>query len=268
MLSLSRNEAVPLKTMRAGMPWDWETFPEYPRQRRTHAEGRERAGAGAVGAALPVRGRRRPGQSAARHRRASWTRCASSLFEAMEAGGCGWSSQITGDRGNVQRDYDGTPMVTDEMTEREIVAFSRVLRRIGRGTTQITGPLETAALIARESGRPIIWNALAPTGSREPARRVAVPAPRDHRPARRAEPAGRCAGARVGADRAVQVRDRARGLQPHGHLPRVAGSSARHVGGEDREVQRSGAPAGAEGSHRHDGRRLRRRRGIRWPTSR
>ena len=46
------------------------------------------------------------------------------VFEAMDAGGCGWSSQITGDRGNVQRDYDGTPMVTDEMTEREIVAFS------------------------------------------------------------------------------------------------------------------------------------------------
>jgi N-acyl-D-aspartate/D-glutamate deacylase len=51
------------------------------------------------------------------------------------------------------------------MTEREIVAFSRVLRKIGRGTTQITGNLEVAALIARESGRPIIWNALAPTGS-------------------------------------------------------------------------------------------------------
>ena len=29
MLALSRNEAVPLKTMRAGMPWDWETFPEF-----------------------------------------------------------------------------------------------------------------------------------------------------------------------------------------------------------------------------------------------
>ena len=29
MLSLSRNEAVPLKTMQAGMPWDWVTFPEF-----------------------------------------------------------------------------------------------------------------------------------------------------------------------------------------------------------------------------------------------
>jgi N-acyl-D-aspartate/D-glutamate deacylase len=42
---------------------------------------------------------------------------------------------------------------------------SRALRKVGRGSTQITGQLETAALIARESGRPIIWNALAPTGS-------------------------------------------------------------------------------------------------------
>src|SRR5579864_8012834 len=29
MLALSRNEAVPLETMREGMPWDWETFGEY-----------------------------------------------------------------------------------------------------------------------------------------------------------------------------------------------------------------------------------------------
>src|SRR6476619_5668463 len=29
MQTVSRNEAVPLKTMRAGMPWDWVTFPEF-----------------------------------------------------------------------------------------------------------------------------------------------------------------------------------------------------------------------------------------------
>ena len=29
MLALSRNEAVPLRTMRAGMPWDWVTFDEF-----------------------------------------------------------------------------------------------------------------------------------------------------------------------------------------------------------------------------------------------
>ena len=29
MLSLTRNEAVPMETMRHGMPWDWVTFKEY-----------------------------------------------------------------------------------------------------------------------------------------------------------------------------------------------------------------------------------------------
>jgi len=60
----------------------------------------------------------------------------------------------------LQRDFDGTPMVTDMMTERELVAFSRALGKIGRGTTQITGSLDAAALIARESGRRSSGNAL------------------------------------------------------------------------------------------------------------
>ena len=29
MLTMSRNEAVPLESMQEGMPWDWETYPEF-----------------------------------------------------------------------------------------------------------------------------------------------------------------------------------------------------------------------------------------------
>ena len=29
MLSLTRNEAIPLASMQRGIPWDWVTFPEY-----------------------------------------------------------------------------------------------------------------------------------------------------------------------------------------------------------------------------------------------
>ena len=29
MLTMTRNEAVPLAAMQEGMPWDWETFPEF-----------------------------------------------------------------------------------------------------------------------------------------------------------------------------------------------------------------------------------------------
>jgi N-acyl-D-amino-acid deacylase len=164
MLSLSRNEAVPIKTMRAGMPWDWETFPEF-------LDSVERTPKGVnVMSLVPLA----PlyayvvGVDKAKAERATddeLDEMCRLLKESMDAGGVGWSSQISGDVFNVQLDYDGTPMVTDMMTEREVVAFSRALREIGRGSTQITGQLETAALIARESGRPIVWNALAPTGS-------------------------------------------------------------------------------------------------------
>jgi N-acyl-D-amino-acid deacylase len=164
MLSLSRNEAVPLKTMRAGMPWDWQTFPEY-------LDSVDRTPKGVnVMSLVPLAPLYQYviGSDKAKEFRATdeeLDQMCDLVREAMEAGGCGWSSQIAGDIGNVQRDYDGTPMVTDEMTEREIIAFSKVLRSIGRGTTQITGQMETAALIARESGRPIIWNALGPSGA-------------------------------------------------------------------------------------------------------
>ena len=164
MLSVSRNEAVPLKTMRAGMPWDWVTYPEF-----LDSVDRTPKGVNVMSLAplAPLYGYV-VGVDKAKEQRASdeeLDRMCRLLVEAMEAGACGWSSQISGDLYNVQRDYDGTPMVTDEMTEREIVAFSRTLRQVGRGSTQITGALDTAALIARESGRPIVWNALAPTGS-------------------------------------------------------------------------------------------------------
>ncbi|MDH3642651.1 MAG: amidohydrolase family protein, partial [Gammaproteobacteria bacterium] len=29
MLTMSRNEAVPLESMREGMPWDWESYPQF-----------------------------------------------------------------------------------------------------------------------------------------------------------------------------------------------------------------------------------------------
>ncbi len=164
MLSLSRNEAVPLKTMQAGMPWDWVTFAEY-------LESVDRTPKGVnVMSFVPLA----PlygyvvGIDKAKEQRVSdeeLKEMCRLLTEGMEVGGCGWSSQISGELGNVQLDYDGTPMVTDCMTEREIRAFCQTLASLGRGTTQITGSLDTAAFIARESGRPIIWNGLMPDGT-------------------------------------------------------------------------------------------------------
>jgi N-acyl-D-amino-acid deacylase len=164
MLSLSRNEAVPLATMREGMPWDWVTFPEF-------LESVDRTPKGVnVMSFVPLA----PlygyvvGIDEAKERRvtdAELEKMCALLVEAMEAGGCGLSAQIAGDIGNVQLDFDGTPMVTDMMTEREVLAFARALGTLGRGVAQTTSPLETAAYLARESGRPVIWNALLADGA-------------------------------------------------------------------------------------------------------
>lgn len=164
MLSLSRNEAVPLETMRQGMPWDWVTFGEF-------LESVDRAPKGVnVMSFVPLA----PlygyvvGTDEAKSRRVTddeLDQMCTILVQAMEVGGCGISAQILGDIGNVQLDYDGTPMVTDMMSEREVAAFCRAMGSLGRGVAQLTGPLETAAFMARESGRPIIWNALLADGA-------------------------------------------------------------------------------------------------------
>jgi N-acyl-D-amino-acid deacylase len=164
MLALSRNEAVPLKTMRAGMPWDWETFPQF-------LDSVERTPKGVNVMAFvplsPLYGYVSNIETAKANRVTDeqLDEMCALLIEAMEAGACGWSTQLGGETGNVQLDYDGTPMVTDLMTAREITAFSRALGTLGRGVVQTTGSLDAAALIARESGRPIIWNALLADGA-------------------------------------------------------------------------------------------------------
>jgi N-acyl-D-aspartate/D-glutamate deacylase len=164
MLSLSRNEAVPLKTMRAGMPWDWVTFPEF-----LDSVARTPKGVNVMSlvplAPLYAYVAGVDNAKAYRVTDEQLEAMCRLLVEAMEVGGCGFSAQIAGEIGNVQLDYDGTPMVTDCMTEREVIAFSRAMGSMGRGVAQLTGELDTAALMARESGRPIIWNALLADGA-------------------------------------------------------------------------------------------------------
>ena len=57
-------------------------------------------------------------------------------------------------------------MVTDTMSDRDLTAFAKTMRKLGRGVAQITGSMDKAEVIARESGRPVIWNALIADGAR------------------------------------------------------------------------------------------------------
>jgi N-acyl-D-aspartate/D-glutamate deacylase len=83
------------------------------------------------------------------------------LTEAVDAGACGWSAQLLGE-GTIQRDHDGTPMITDLMSKDDLRFFAEALGRIGRGAIQMIGDPKMADLLADASGRPVIYNVLAP----------------------------------------------------------------------------------------------------------
>ena len=161
MLTMSRNEAVPFETMEAGMPWDWQTYPEF-------LDSLERTPKGVnIMSYLPLSpllvyvmgieaAKSRPANEAERLEMARLFR------EALDAGACGFSIQYTG-TDNVQRDYDGTPMVTDTMAHDDLLMFARVLRERGEGFIQVACPIDVAEELAEVSGRPVVWNALTAT---------------------------------------------------------------------------------------------------------
>jgi N-acyl-D-amino-acid deacylase len=160
MLTMSRNEAVPIESMREGMPWDWESYPQF-------LDSIERTPKGVnMLSYMPLN----PlmmyvmGADTAKNRAATKTEMNEMrrlMVEGMAAGGCGWSAQLGGDN-DVQRDYDGTSMITNNMAEEDLVAFCHVLRDAGRGFIQCIGAdQKLTETMAEESGRPVIWNVLA-----------------------------------------------------------------------------------------------------------
>lgn len=168
MLSMSRVEAIPYESMKAGMKWDWETFPEWLDFLDQTPKGVN------VLSFVPIA----PimiwtmGLEAAKNRPATdkekQAMCAI-LKESLDAGGCGFSAQRLGDGFvSVQRDYDGTPMVTDTMADEDMLAFGRVLKERGEGFIQLTqsspdfeADMKFYDRLADECGRPILFNATA-----------------------------------------------------------------------------------------------------------
>lgn len=161
MLTMARNEAVPLECMQEGMPWDWETFPEF-------LDSLERTPKGInilsyVGL-NPLMTWVTGSVTAAKQRSLTEAERAEAqrlLCEALEAGACGWSAQLAGEN-TIQRDFDGTPMITDLMSKEDLSFFAQSLGELNRGVIQMIGQPKTAQFLAEESGRPVIFNTLAP----------------------------------------------------------------------------------------------------------
>merc|ERR1719456_1417826 len=138
MKTMERTEAVPYEAQEKGMPWDWESFPEFlDSVERTPKGVNLLSYAGLAPLMTHVMGLENAKNRAATAEEMKEMKRL--LREAMEAGACGFSAQILG-KTSAQRDYDGTPMVTDTMAKEDLYAFGSVLSELGRGFIQVTGP--------------------------------------------------------------------------------------------------------------------------------
>jgi N-acyl-D-aspartate/D-glutamate deacylase len=165
MLSMSRVEAIPFNAMKQGMLWDWVTFPEWLDTLARIPKGVNVISYVPIGPVMIWV----MGLEEAKRREPTPTELAEMcrLIETgMDAGACGWSVQHLGDGfTSIQRDYDGTPMVTDIMSNETCLAFAEVLRKRGEGHIQITQAqddiredLVFVEKLAEVSGVPVLFN--------------------------------------------------------------------------------------------------------------
>ncbi len=168
MLSMSRVEAIPFDSMKEGMLWDWVTFPEWLDTLERIPKGLNVISYVPIGPLMIWV----MGLEAAKTREPTDEELAEMcrLIEAgMDAGACGWSVQRLGEGfTSLQRDYDGSPMVTDVMSDKTCLAFAEVLRKRGGGHIQITQAKEDdfrddlafVEKLAETANCPVLYNAV------------------------------------------------------------------------------------------------------------
>ncbi|MBV1930267.1 MAG: amidohydrolase family protein [Porticoccaceae bacterium] len=168
MLSMTRIEAIPYDSMKEGMPWDWETFPEYLDSiDRTPLAINILPYVPLVPMLITVLGFDRAKAGAMPTPEEEAQLCAM-LEESMDAGGCGWSAQrlAPGCGADAQRDFDGSPMPTDVMHDETAIALAKVLAKRNEGFMQVTmlsgnDPVKDRAHmeeLSEISGRPLLYN--------------------------------------------------------------------------------------------------------------
>jgi N-acyl-D-aspartate/D-glutamate deacylase len=133
---MTRTEQIPYESMKAGMAWRWETFPEWLDNLARLPKGLNIISYVPLSPLLVYV----MGLEAAKSRPATPAERAEMkrlLNEAMDAGACGFSLQRLG-KDSVQSDVDGTPMPTDCMADEDVLALAEVLRDRDEGFIQIT----------------------------------------------------------------------------------------------------------------------------------
>jgi N-acyl-D-amino-acid deacylase len=167
MLSMTRVEAIPLASMREGMPWNWETFPEFLDAVEAAPKAMNILPYVPVGPILISVMGLEDAKSGRKPTDAEHAEMMRIFEESLDAGGCGWSAQRLPPSGpaGAQLDYDGTAMPTDVMHNETAIEFAKVLGRRNEGHMQMTmvSGDPTADRIHMEelseiSGRPMIFN--------------------------------------------------------------------------------------------------------------
>jgi len=165
MLTMTRTEAIPYASMKAGMNWDWETIPQYLDSLSNAPKGinciQYMPTASLMIYVMGLEAAKtRPATEAER------TEMRRLLAEGLDAGLCGFSIQRLG-RHSGQADFDGSPMVTDTMVDEDILNLARVLRERDEGfieITQATGHIKQdlafVEKLAETANRPILFQAV------------------------------------------------------------------------------------------------------------
>ena len=174
MLALSRTEAIPLEPMRVSMKVDWETFPQYMDRLSRMPLGVNISHLFPLAPAVAyVMG----GFDDAKKRFPNKEEMATIIGhykEAVQAGAAGWSAQrlVPESRVSVQRDYDGTPMITDILPDEFYMEMAQAMNEVGQGSIQFTqsGASESSfgveddflflEKMAKTSGQPLLYNAM------------------------------------------------------------------------------------------------------------
>lgn len=158
-------EDIPHPVLAQGLPWTWESFPEYLDLLASRHYDMDIASY-LPHAALRVYVMGQRGVDREPATAADIAQMAQLLDEAMTAGAVGFATSRT----LYHRSSDGTPIPTRDATEAELMAMARVLKEFGGGLIQIVGdffhdPEASVAQMRRLvecAGRPLTFSMGAP----------------------------------------------------------------------------------------------------------
>ncbi|MGH8528800.1 MAG: N-acyl-D-amino-acid deacylase family protein [Nevskiales bacterium] len=165
MQMMVNTEQIAYNAMRATLPWNWVTYPEWMARLKQKTKGIN------IGSYLPLNSLMMfvMGADAAKTRAATAAeraRMRALLHEAMDCGAIGFGFSHLGQM-NSHKDFDGSPMPTDTMAVEEAYNLADVLRERGEGCIQALCELpgmpnrQVVEELARRSGRPVIHNVIA-----------------------------------------------------------------------------------------------------------